>query len=99
MILEKPFVFVAMNYRLGFYGFLSSRELKAESLYLGEEYCPNQGLRDQRLALQWVRNTSVLSGQAVANIKDVRYKPTFTFSVETRPMLQLLDNLLVVSPR
>lgn len=56
--LGKPFVFVTINYRLGFYGFLSSRELEAEALQLGEEYCPNQGLRDQRLALQWVRCSS-----------------------------------------
>lgn len=46
-----------MNYRLGYYGFLSSEELKAEAKKMGEEYCSNQGLRDQRLALEWVSCT------------------------------------------
>ena len=55
IVLRKPFIFVTLNYRLGFYGFLSSQELEAEALSLGEEHCPNQGLRDQRLALEWVR--------------------------------------------
>jgi carboxylesterase type B len=54
MTLGKPFVFVTINYRLGFYGWLSSRELEAEARRLDEEYCPNLGLLDQRLALKWV---------------------------------------------
>lgn len=52
--LEKPFIFVCLNYRLGYFGFLSSRELQAEAARNGEDYQPNLGLYDQRLGLQWV---------------------------------------------
>ncbi|CAO2651475.1 Nn.00g040450.m01.CDS01 [Neocucurbitaria sp. VM-36] len=44
-----PIIHVAMNYRLGFFGFAQSGTLKAE----GSE---NAGLRDQRLAIEWVRD-------------------------------------------
>ncbi|KAI0437516.1 putative lipase [Xylaria telfairii] len=43
-----PVIMVAINYRLGFFGFAQSAALEAE----GSE---NAGLRDQRLALEWVR--------------------------------------------
>ncbi|KAM0421376.1 hypothetical protein ACHAPT_010911 [Fusarium lateritium] len=54
MVLESvknglPIIHVAMNYRLGFFGFAQSDALKAE----GSE---NAGLRDQRLAIEWVRD-------------------------------------------
>ncbi|KAI1079557.1 putative lipase [Whalleya microplaca] len=44
-----PVIHVAMNYRLGFFGFAQSDALKSE----GSE---NAGLRDQRLAIEWVRD-------------------------------------------
>ncbi|KAI1202286.1 putative lipase [Nemania serpens] len=44
-----PVIMVAINYRLGFFGFAQSAALEAE----GSE---NAGLRDQRLALEWVRD-------------------------------------------
>ncbi|KAK3903645.1 Alpha/Beta hydrolase protein [Staphylotrichum tortipilum] len=44
-----PVMHVAMNYRLGFFGFAQSEALRAE----GSE---NAGLRDQRLAIEWVRD-------------------------------------------
>ncbi|KUI58608.1 Lipase 4 [Cytospora mali] len=54
MILESvhnglPIIHVAINYRLGFFGFARSAALKSE----GSE---NAGLRDQRLAIEWVRD-------------------------------------------
>ncbi|KAK6957986.1 hypothetical protein Daesc_000778 [Daldinia eschscholtzii] len=54
MILESvanglPIIHVAMNYRLGFFGFAQSDALEVE----GSE---NAGLRDQRLAIEWVRD-------------------------------------------
>ncbi|KAI0160931.1 carboxylesterase family protein [Hypoxylon sp. FL1284] len=54
MILESvenglPIIHVAMNYRLGVFGFSQSDALKSE----GSE---NAGLRDQRLAIEWVRD-------------------------------------------
>ncbi|KAI1334444.1 putative lipase [Xylariaceae sp. FL0016] len=44
-----PIINVAINYRLGFFGFAQSDALEAE----GSE---NAGLRDQRLAIEWVRD-------------------------------------------
>ncbi|KAI1383105.1 carboxylesterase family protein [Hypoxylon trugodes] len=44
-----PVIHVAMNYRLGFFGFSQSDALESE----GSE---NAGLRDQRLAIEWVRD-------------------------------------------
>ncbi|KHN95654.1 Carboxylesterase, type B [Metarhizium album ARSEF 1941] len=54
MILESvrnglPVIHVAMNYRFGFFGFARSGALK-------EEGSENAGLKDQRLALEWVRD-------------------------------------------
>ncbi|KAI1105192.1 carboxylesterase family protein [Jackrogersella minutella] len=54
MILESvknglPIIHVAMNYRLGFFGFSQSNALEFE----GSE---NAGLRDQRLAIEWARD-------------------------------------------
>ncbi|CAK7236636.1 hypothetical protein SBRCBS47491_009705 [Sporothrix bragantina] len=46
----KPIIAVNINYRLGAPGFLTSAELRASG------YKPNNGLRDQRLALSWVKN-------------------------------------------
>ncbi|GAO18513.1 uncharacterized protein UV8b_06623 [Ustilaginoidea virens] len=63
MILESvrnglPVIHVAPNYRLGVFGFAQSEALRAE----GSE---NAGLRDQRLALEWVRdNIGVFGGDA-----------------------------------
>lgn len=44
-------VIVTLNYRLGAFGFLAHRTLCAP-----DEPCTNQGLRDQQLALTWVRD-------------------------------------------
>ncbi|KAF2177248.1 alpha/beta-hydrolase [Zopfia rhizophila CBS 207.26] len=46
--LGEPIMVVAVNYRLGTFGFLGGKELKAEGN-------TNLGLRDQRLALEWVQ--------------------------------------------
>lgn len=54
----KPFVFVSINYRLGYFGFLSSAELAADAKSHGETRWTNQGLHDQRVALRWVRTSS-----------------------------------------
>lgn len=42
-------IYVAIQYRLGPYGFLSGSEIKQHGT-------PNSGLLDQRLALEWVQN-------------------------------------------
>ncbi|XPT03117.1 hypothetical protein M3J09_012219 [Ascochyta lentis] len=57
----SPIIHVAMNYRLGFFGFAQSDSLKQE----GSE---NAGLRDQRLAIEWVRDNIELFGGDPENI-------------------------------
>jgi carboxylesterase type B len=44
----EPIIVVSVNYRLNTFGFLGGKELKAEGN-------TNLGLRDQRLALEWVQ--------------------------------------------
>ncbi|KAF2168534.1 hypothetical protein M409DRAFT_21284 [Zasmidium cellare ATCC 36951] len=44
---DEPVIYVSTNYRVGGFGFLAGNEL-------AEEHSTNLGLRDQRLALQWV---------------------------------------------
>lgn len=43
----KPFIFVAVNYRVGGFGFLAGKEILADG-------ASNLGLLDQRLGLEWV---------------------------------------------
>lgn len=47
--LGKPMIGININYRLGAPGFLTSPPLREKG------YKPNNGLRDQRVALQWVQ--------------------------------------------
>ena len=51
----QPIMHVAMNYRLGFFGFGNSDSLKQEGSM-------NAGLRDQRAAIQWVRDNIAAFG-------------------------------------
>jgi carboxylesterase type B len=51
---QNPVVFVALNYRLGYFGFLTSRELQAEAAAAGEVAFTNMAFHDQRVALLWV---------------------------------------------
>ncbi|KAI1766957.1 alpha/beta-hydrolase [Hypoxylon sp. FL1150] len=48
-------IFVAMNYRVGAYGFLAGTTME-------EEGVPNAGLHDQRAAFQWVKDHISLLG-------------------------------------
>jgi len=48
--MKKPITFVNINYRLGLPGFLTSPELRAAG------YKSNNGIRDQRVALAWIKD-------------------------------------------
>lgn len=48
----QPFIFVSIQYRLGAFGFLSGKEMVGNA---------NLGLRDQRLAIQWVHGMKTAS--------------------------------------
>ena len=51
----KPVIFVAVNYRVGGFGFLPGKEILADG-------SSNLGLLDQRLGLQWVADNIVAFG-------------------------------------
>jgi carboxylesterase type B len=51
----KPFIGVSINYRLAGWGYLSSQEVSASGN-------TNMGLRDQRMALQWVQENIAAFG-------------------------------------
>ncbi|QRW08226.1 carbohydrate esterase family 10 protein [Ceratobasidium sp. AG-Ba] len=53
--LNKPVLYVAMNYRLGVYGFPPGQQSEAAGAL-------NLGLKDQRLALEWVNKNIGLFG-------------------------------------
>ena len=53
--LKQPVIFVAMNYRLGGFGFLPGKQIS-------EDGSSNLGLRDQRLALRWVQDNIAAFG-------------------------------------
>ncbi|RHZ62726.1 hypothetical protein CDV55_106918 [Aspergillus turcosus] len=53
--LGMPIVFVAMNYRMGGFGFMPGKEIV-------EDGAANLGLLDQRLALQWVADNIAAFG-------------------------------------
>src|SRR5262245_50502161 len=57
---ERGVVVVTINYRLNVFGFLAHAALAGEDP--GHPYAGNQGLLDQRAALQWVRANIVAFG-------------------------------------
>lgn len=64
--MNKPVIVVALNYRLGHFGFLGSRELALEfdldpehahtTTHDQDEAYGNWGLHDQKLAFEWIRD-------------------------------------------
>src|SRR5579872_6406860 len=60
---EHGVVLVTLNYRLGVFGFFAHPELKGEGSPLG-----NQGLLDQRFALQWVKDNIAAFGGDPGNV-------------------------------
>src|SRR3954470_20019209 len=51
----KPIIFVAVNYRVGGFGFLAGKEILKDG-------SANLGLLDQRLGLQWVADNIAAFG-------------------------------------
>ncbi|GAW14888.1 hypothetical protein ANO14919_042930 [Xylariales sp. No.14919] len=52
---KKPFIFVAVNYRVGGFGFLAGKEILADG-------AANLGLLDQRMGLEWVQDNIAAFG-------------------------------------
>lgn len=53
--LDEPVLYVAVNYRVGGFGFLAGQEVTNDG-------STNLGLRDQRLGLQWVQDNIAAFG-------------------------------------
>jgi carboxylesterase type B len=53
--LGQPIIWVAVNYRVGGFGFLPGKEIKADG-------ASNLGLKDQRLGLKWVQENIAAFG-------------------------------------
>ncbi|GAB7364193.1 hypothetical protein MBLNU230_g4744t1 [Neophaeotheca triangularis] len=53
--LDQPMIYVSVNYRVGGFGFLAGQDL-------ADEGNTNLGLRDQRLALEWVQDNIAAFG-------------------------------------
>ncbi|KAJ9498393.1 hypothetical protein LTR99_003242 [Exophiala xenobiotica] len=64
----KPMVFVTLNYRLGYFGFLTSKELKEEAAKDGQKPFSNMAFYDQRLALLWIQNHIQFFGGDPSNV-------------------------------
>lgn len=62
--LNKPFIGVTLQYRLNAYGFVDSKEVK-------EAGATNLGIRDQRLALQWVKENIAAFGADASKVSSV----------------------------
>lgn len=54
-VMGKPFIYVAINYRVGGFGFLPGKEILADG-------SANLGLLDQRMGLQWVADNIAAFG-------------------------------------
>ncbi|KAL5498676.1 hypothetical protein ACEPAH_2031 [Sanghuangporus vaninii] len=53
--IDEPVIIVAVNFRLGLFGFGASDLLREDNTAAGEEGVGNYGLHDQRMALKWIR--------------------------------------------
>lgn len=52
---DMPTIIVSPNFRLGFFGFLASKEIAEYNQEFGEDGVGNYGLWDQVEALRWVQ--------------------------------------------
>jgi carboxylesterase type B len=50
-----PTIIISVNYRVGIFGSMASKDLLEEAKSNGQEGVGNQGLRDQQTALKWVQ--------------------------------------------
>lgn len=86
---------MALQYRLGYYGFLSSKELQDEARANGEVGFANVGLHDQRLGLQWVSKDHGYSNREAVRLTFSRFNKTSTFLEEMLPQSLSPENLQV----
>lgn len=85
----KPIIGVSINYRLSTWGFLSG------SQEIVDNGATNAGLRDQRLALQWVQENIEAFGGQSDPLKDETHRLTRTQATRLKsPSLVRAQELL-----
>ncbi|KAF9869968.1 hypothetical protein CkaCkLH20_12577 [Colletotrichum karsti] len=107
--LQEPTIIISVNFRLGVFGFLASKEIREYNLDLGEQGVGNYGLWDQVEALRWVqrhihafggdRKRVTLFGQSAggvsANVHLLRDEPLFSSVIIQSGLLPLCGVLSV----
>ena len=84
---DTPTIVISINFRLGVYGLLASKEIREYNLEFSEEGVGNYGLWDQIEALRWVQKhirafggdpkRVTLFGQSAGGGKSERTNPLF----------------------
>ncbi|KAJ7154740.1 Alpha/Beta hydrolase protein [Mycena filopes] len=54
MLIEKPVLVVTFNFRIGLFGFAASELIREDNEAVDEAGAGNYGLRDQRVAMEWI---------------------------------------------
>lgn len=78
-IVEKDVIMVSMNYRLGIFGFLSLRDPKVG-------VPGNAGLKDQSMALKWIKHNISRFGGDPNNITLSGNKPLLLVSMKSHKL-------------
>ncbi|KAI8722865.1 Carboxylic ester hydrolase [Fusarium sp. LHS14.1] len=107
--INEPTIIISVNFRLGVFGFLASKEIREYNLEFGEEGVGNYGLWDQVQALRWVQQhiaafggdpkQVTLFGQSAggvsANVHLLRDEPLFSSTIIQSGLLPLCGVLSV----
>ncbi|RMJ06783.1 hypothetical protein BHE90_015287 [Fusarium euwallaceae] len=107
--ISEPTIIISVNFRLGVFGFLASKEIREYNLEFGEEGVGNYGLWDQVQALRWVQRhitafggdpkRVTLFGQSAggvsANVHLLRDEPLFSSTIIQSGLLPLCGVLSV----
>ncbi|KAL4257101.1 Carboxylic ester hydrolase [Pleurotus pulmonarius] len=68
VLLRKPVIVVSLNFRLGLFGFAASPTIQSDNKASGNSGVGNYGLRDQRVALEWIHHYIVGFGGDPSNV-------------------------------
>ncbi|CAH0050690.1 unnamed protein product [Clonostachys solani] len=107
--LNEPTIIISVNFRLGVFGFLASKEIQEYNLEFGESGVGNYGLWDQVEALRWVQTNIrafggdpdrvTLFGQSAggvsANVHLLRNEPLFSSTIIQSGLLPLCGVMTV----
>uniref|UniRef100_A0A0B7KC00 Carboxylesterase type B domain-containing protein n=1 Tax=Bionectria ochroleuca TaxID=29856 RepID=A0A0B7KC00_BIOOC len=107
--LNEPTIIISVNFRLGVFGFLASKEIQEYNIEFGESGVGNYGLWDQIEALRWVQNNirafggdpgrvtffGQSAGGVSANVHLLRNEPLFSSTIIQSGLLPLCGVMTV----